>query len=114
MPSSTEVREIKSSRKKHACSWCPETIQPGESYSRYRYYGSEGAGTVKLHPECSKAMHEVGSEYGYGEEFYPGENPRGCTCGFTRGCEKCESLKNGWYRQQIENKRKRDEQTRHA
>lgn len=101
MPNSSAVRNIKSSRKKHRCSWCPELILPEESYIRYRYYGYEGVGTVKLHPECYSVMEK---SLQTGEEFYPGENPRGCDCGYQPDCEKCELLNNSWYKQQQKRK----------
>ena len=98
MPESTIPNNIKSAKKAHRCSWCPELIDIGASYIRYRYYSHGDAGTVKLHHECYDAMKEVISG---DDEFYPSENPRGCSCGFSKDCGNCEELNNHWHQQQL-------------
>lgn len=89
MSYSTDVETIKAAKKPHICSWCDKRIETGEGYKRWRWYDSGDAMTCKLHPECYVAMGDLE----YGETFYPGENPRGCSCGHTAGCENCASIK---------------------
>lgn len=63
--------------KPHRCTWCWQLINPGEQYSRYRYFDGGDAGTVKLHPECFDAMQVEAKEWGYGFEWTPGmERPQ--------------------------------------
>ena len=40
---------------------------------RYRWYDSGEAATVKMHPECHKAMHEAAREEGGYIEWTPGQ-----------------------------------------
>lgn len=84
----TDLVLVKVAKKEHRCSWCAEKIEAGESYTRYRYFGDDGASTVKLHAECLDATHELEQ----GDEFSPGDNPRGCACGHSRGCENCATI----------------------
>lgn len=88
-----EIETIKAAKKQHRCSWCDKRIEVGESYKRYRWFGDDGPSTVKLHHECYDAMHEAAQEEGGDFEFMPGENPRGCNCGFSAGCERCAARK---------------------
>jgi len=47
-------------RKRHACSWCGEQIEPGETYYRETVWDPDnGPHTWKAHPECDRAWHEV-------------------------------------------------------
>lgn len=87
----TELEVIKAAKKKHRCSWCPERIMPGETYKRWRSFYQGDAFSNKMHPECYDAMHIMAKQEGYDFEFWPGENPRGCTCGFEKGCEICKA-----------------------
>lgn len=91
MSSYTETETIKAAKKSHRCSWCYERIEVGSEYRRYRHFDQGDAGTVKMHPECYEAMHEAARHEGSNFEFYPGDNPRGCTCGFEKGCKTCEA-----------------------
>ena len=34
--------ERHTARKNHVCTWCGEAINAGESYQRYRWFGSDG------------------------------------------------------------------------
>lgn len=86
---STEPVSISSAKKSHRCSWCDERIDTGTPYTRYRWFDGGDASTVKVHPECLGAMHEMSREYNDQIEFAPGDNPRGCWCGFDDGCQKC-------------------------
>jgi len=92
MGTASEVETVKVAKKQHRCSWCGTKIEAGESYKRYRYFGDDGARTVKEHPECYDAMEELAYEWGE-IEFHEGDNPRGCNCGHSAGCERCEKLK---------------------
>ena len=87
MGHASEVREIKSAGKDHVCSWCDEKIEIGQSYFRWRWYDYSDASTCKMHPECYGAMSEVMKDWDY--EFEIGGNPRGCNCGFTSDCGRC-------------------------
>lgn len=58
--------------KQHRCSWCGEAINPGETYSRYRYWDRDEAGTVKMHPECDADMQEEARISGGWIEWSPG------------------------------------------
>lgn len=89
MGASTTVERVKVAKKAHTCSWCAERIDVGSTYSRYRYFDGGDAGTVKLHPECEEVLDECCREEGGSYEFYAGDNPRGCNCGYTNGCKKC-------------------------
>lgn len=88
MGTQTETVFIKSARKKHGCSWCGEAIGLLESYCRYRWFCGSDATTVKLHEECLEALDEDVAENGE-IEFFPGENRRGCNCGFDPECRRC-------------------------
>jgi hypothetical protein len=86
---STDIETIKSAKNHHRCSWCNGRIDAGTGYSRYRFYDGGDAGTVKLHPECFEASLDLERE----DTFRPGDNPRGCSCGFSAGCENCADIK---------------------
>ena len=74
---STELVEIKASKKTHECSWCGETIEQGDSYTRYRWFDGSDATTVKMHPECLEASKRL-IEIERGQiEFSPGDHTRG-------------------------------------
>lgn len=85
MSFTSDITVVKKARKKHACSWCGQIIQVGESYSRYAS-DYDGFTTVKVHDECLAAM--IGWDDN-GDGFLPGDNPRGCNCGWDRSCKKC-------------------------
>lgn len=90
MGTATEVETIRAAKKPHRCSWCGTMIEAGESYKRYRWFGDDGADVVKEHPECYEAMEEYVAEEGE-VEFHEGDNPRGCNCGHSSGCARCEA-----------------------
>jgi len=50
-------------RKRHACSWCGEPIEPGETYHREVVWGEDGPHTWAAHPECDRAWHEVPDDW---------------------------------------------------
>ncbi len=77
----SEVKTIKSSRKKRNCNWCSEIIKIGTTYNYYFCF-DEGSG-ASMHPECLKAMK---SDLNCEDGFLEGDNPRGCNCGFDIGC----------------------------
>lgn len=89
----SNVETVKAAKKRHRCSWCAEGIEVGETYKHYRSFGDDGWATVKLHQECYDAMEELAAEEGSDVEFSPGDNPRGCNCGHSRGCDRCEARK---------------------
>lgn len=89
----SDVETVKSAKKRHRCSWCAEGIDAGETYKRYRWFGDDGPATVKMHPECYDAMIELSQEWGDDIEFREGDNPRGCNCGHSRACDRCEAGK---------------------
>lgn len=101
----SELEIVKAAKKRHRCSWCAEGIEVGETYKRYRWYGDDGPATVKMHPECYDAMEEMAAEEGPGFEFAPGESPRGCTCGHSRGCERCAARKAQTHNEEVERRR---------
>lgn len=86
----TDPETITAAKTKHRCSWCWQVIDPGASYIRWRFYDGGDAGTCKAHPECFDAMNEVASDLQDG--FTPGDNPRGCNCGFDKACERCHPI----------------------
>ncbi len=94
MSATTEIEVIKSARKNHRCSYCGTRIVIGETYKRYRFFDGGDAGTVRIHPECLAAFDELDCE-DQQDGFYEGENPRGCNCGFTKGCERCAAIAEG-------------------
>jgi len=65
--------ETHKARKAHRCEWCWQQIDEGTQYMRYRWYDSGEAATVKMHPECHKAMHEAAREEGGYIEWTPGQ-----------------------------------------
>lgn len=92
MSHATAIEVVTAARKQHGCSWCGQRIAPGEPYKRWRWYDGGDASTCRLHPECYDAMEAAPHEGGV-IEFMPGDNPRGCNCGFDRGCERCANRK---------------------
>ena len=89
----SDVETVKAAKKRHRCLWCAEGIEAGETYKRYRWFGDDGPRTVTMHPECYDAMLELSQEWGEDIEFHEGDNPRGCNCGHSRGCDRCEARK---------------------
>jgi len=87
---STEIERIESAQKKHTCNWCLESINAGDTYYRYRSFHDNAASTVKMHPECKDAAHEMILIEGGSFEFDDGEQRRGCTCYHCPDCEKCK------------------------
>lgn len=79
--------EKHTAKKQHQCDWCDHPIVPGERYARWRYFGNDKPMTCRLHAECYQAMLEADHEDG--DEFLPGDNPRGCNCGFDHDCPDC-------------------------
>lgn len=90
MGHATDTRSIVKARKNHYCSWCAEAIYTGQPYDTWRWYDGGDASTVKVHPECLEALDEVIKKEGGDYEFFAGDNPRGCSCGFSKGCKTCE------------------------
>lgn len=94
MPTYTDVEYIKTARKQHRCDWCWfEPIEAGQPYRRWRMYDGSEASTVRVHPECDEARKELQRQDPYFDEWMPGDNPRGCYCGFDRGCPRCAERK---------------------
>ena len=92
----TQLGEVQSpvAAKQHQCDWCAGTIEIGEKYSRWTWI-DEAPATIKAHAECRAAMAEQAKETGEQEvEFFPGDNPRGCWCGFDRECTRCKEPSN--------------------
>lgn len=87
----TEIKTIKSAKKDHRCNWCNGLIEYEKTYMRYRWYGRDAVGTVKLHPECHTALQYFVKDEGGEVEFGMGENPRGCHGDFVSGCPECQS-----------------------
>lgn len=87
----TQTETIKAAKKQHKCDWCPESIDAGEPYKRYRFFGDAGPAVVKMHPECYDAMQEVADEEGGYLEWTPHESPRGCSCGGAGDCDHCKT-----------------------
>lgn len=75
----TTEPETHKAQKRHRCSWCGETIEPGNTYLRYRFFDCGDAGTVKMHPECYEAMQEEAKQEGGFMEWTPGEHERPST-----------------------------------
>jgi len=46
-------------RKRHVCSWCEESIEPGETYHREVVWTDDGPVKSKLHPECRVAANAM-------------------------------------------------------
>lgn len=87
---SSNVESINAAKKQHRCDWCPEKIDAGESYMRYRYFGDDGPAIVKMHPECYDAMLAVADEEGPHFEFSLHASNRGCSCGGDGHCNHCQ------------------------
>lgn len=83
-----DLIRIKSAKKNHRCSWCNEEIETGTPYARWINKDGGCFVVTKIHPECEAALDEARDDYIDG--FSAGENPRGCNCGFTAGCERCQ------------------------
>lgn len=60
-------------RKAHQCTWCSQTINPGDTYQRWVTF-DDAAFTSKMHPECVPACQEECRHYG--GEYTPYENER--------------------------------------
>jgi hypothetical protein len=93
MGTATETEQIGKARKRHRCDWCWEFIVQGQPYRRWRWFDSGDASTVRVHPECDEARIEEHKRDPYFTEWMPGDNPRGCNCGFDRGCPRCAARK---------------------
>lgn len=93
MGNQSDTESVKAAKKPHSCSWCAEHIDAGHPYKRYRWYDGGSANTVKMHPECYDASLELIALEGGEIEFMPGDSPRGCCCGYDRGCAKCAARK---------------------
>lgn len=91
---STHVENVKAAKKQHRCDWCPEKIEAGQPYARYRWFGDDGPAVVKMHPECYDAMQECAREEGGEFEFSLHESPRGCSCGGSGYCAGCKKTHN--------------------
>lgn len=78
--------------KRHVCDWCGERIESGGKYWRWRWFSCGDAATCKAHPECYSAMIDAADDNGGDIEFTPGDNPRGCNCGYERGCARCAEI----------------------
>lgn len=63
-------------KKKHLCSWCGQTIQPGEQYRCHNGVYDGDFQTTKFHFECDAAFEKECKEWGYDYEFMPYDNPR--------------------------------------
>jgi len=85
------TEHINKARTEHLCSWCNEKIKKGKPYSRWRWFDNGDTSVVKVHPECLEALNVVIAERRDCVEFNPGDNPRGCNCGFSKGCERCSA-----------------------
>ena len=84
MSYATPVKQ-QAARKSYVCDWCNESIKPGEQYARWRWFDGYAA-TVTVHSECYEALIELN----FGDDGWePGDNPRGCNCGWENGCERC-------------------------
>lgn len=92
MSSTTTIETIKAAKKPHQCSWCGTKIHAGETYKKYRYFDGGDAGTVKMHAECLDAYYSQDT-WEQEEGFSPGDNPRGCTCGYSKDCTNCALIK---------------------
>lgn len=93
MGTMTETETINAARKQHRCDWCGECVEVGQPYKRWRWFDGGEAMTVRVHPECKDALDEAAHEEGGTIEFTPFDNPRGCNCGHSRGCDRCEARK---------------------
>ena len=69
---------VKRSRKQRHCDWCAEMIEIGQPYESYRWADGSDGGTVRMHPECYKAMGAKG-ELEPDLEWSPGDFVRGST-----------------------------------
>ena len=68
--------ERRTARKSHRCTWCGESIHPGEIYERWVSI-EDSIFTNRMHPECSE---ECGVECATnGGEYFPFENERQST-----------------------------------
>ena len=57
-------------RVRHQCTYCGESIEPGETYARWASY-EDTCFTNKMHPECADDL----AEWGDGE-YSPGQGDR--------------------------------------
>lgn len=65
--------ETHKAQKQHRCTWCWQFVESGDTYKRYRFYGGDGAGTVRMHPECHEVMQEEARAEGGWLEWTPGQ-----------------------------------------
>lgn len=63
-------------RKRYPCEWCGESINIGDSYTRYRWFCHGDAGTCRMHRECLAAMQAAAEEEGGWIEWTPGDQER--------------------------------------
>lgn len=72
MTSSTE-RTTQAAKKQHRCSWCGQSIEPGNTYHRWRWFPGDGdpPASIKMHDECFGAF-QASAE----NEFYLYDNER--------------------------------------
>jgi hypothetical protein len=68
--------DTRRARKQHACSWCGQKIEAGDSYDNQAVIFEGEMCVNKFHPECGEAAQEAGREEGGCFEFMPGENER--------------------------------------
>lgn len=59
--------------KRHRCTWCWQSIEPGELYTRCRTFSDGDACTIKMHPECFEEMQRQADEEGGWFEWVPGQ-----------------------------------------
>ena len=70
MGSSTEATR-QAARKRHVCSICGHYIHVGTVYERWRYFNSDGAWVVKVHPDCWDYFQDVPDrEWIVGDTFW--------------------------------------------
>jgi predicted RNA-binding Zn-ribbon protein involved in translation (DUF1610 family) len=70
-------------RKAHACSWCGERIEPGETYHRHTGLNCGDFWESKIHQECDAAIDAAKKadksfrDWIEDDGFSPGEHKRG-------------------------------------
>lgn len=69
--------ETRRARKVHRCTWCGQTIEPGQRYFHFSVIFEGELQTNKMHPECEDALQDAASdEPGGCYVFEPGEGER--------------------------------------